>query len=135
MDDNRCFLAANPIKSLENALLAVKYGARNALHSHILSFFWYSIRERNVPGIFFELLGVYEENWKSCQTAEEQNLWDEHVELLGVYEENWKACQSDEGQNLRDAYFEPLSVYEEIGKIVKMMNQKGAWRKLARFTK
>ena len=33
MDDNRCFLAANPIKSLENALLAVKYGARNALHS------------------------------------------------------------------------------------------------------
>ena len=33
MDDNRCFLAANPIKSLENARLAVKYGARNALHS------------------------------------------------------------------------------------------------------
>ena len=33
MDDNRCFLAANRIKSLENALLAVKYGARNVLHS------------------------------------------------------------------------------------------------------
>ena len=33
MDDNHCFLAANPIKSLENARLAVKYGARNALHS------------------------------------------------------------------------------------------------------
>ena len=36
VDDNRCFLAANPIKSLENALLAVKYGARNALHSHCI---------------------------------------------------------------------------------------------------
>ena len=33
MDDNRCLLAANHIKSLENALLTVKYGARNALHS------------------------------------------------------------------------------------------------------
>ena len=33
MDDNRCFLAANHIRSLKNALLTVKYGARNALHS------------------------------------------------------------------------------------------------------
>ena len=37
MDDNRCYLAANPIKSLENARLAVKYGARNALHSLIIT--------------------------------------------------------------------------------------------------
>ena len=33
MDDNRCFLAANHIKPLENARLTVKYGARNALQS------------------------------------------------------------------------------------------------------
>ena len=33
MDDNRCFLAANHLKPLEHALLTVKYGARNALHS------------------------------------------------------------------------------------------------------
>ena len=44
MDDNRCFLAANHIKSLENALLTVKYGARNALHSLRLGFIVESLR-------------------------------------------------------------------------------------------
>ena len=49
MDDNRSFLAANHIKSLENALFAVKYGARNALHSLIL--IWFYIALHRTPNL------------------------------------------------------------------------------------
>ena len=42
-ESNTLWAAANPMKSLENALLAVKYGARNALHSQVILANWYRV--------------------------------------------------------------------------------------------